>query len=162
MASTVETTSVVRELVIDAAPETVWEHLVDPVKAARWMGIAVEITPVAGSPYRCNVIPGHTAAGEVVEVDPPRRLVITWGWEPGEDGAHPVPPGTSTVEFELTPEASGTRLRFAHRDLPNADAAQQHTVGWEHYLSRLVVVAAGGDAGADPWVTGAEEDAVGA
>jgi uncharacterized protein YndB with AHSA1/START domain len=27
------------------------------------------------------VIPGSTAVGEFVEIDPPRRLVHTWGWE---------------------------------------------------------------------------------
>ena len=84
----------------------------------------------------------------------PRRLVYTWGWEKGESGPNSVPPGSSTIEIELVPEGDGTRLRFAHRDLPDAEASASHAHGWDHYLGRLVVAARGGDPGADPWVGG--------
>jgi uncharacterized protein YndB with AHSA1/START domain len=107
-----------------------------------------------GGIYHCDVIPGHTARGEYVEVDPPRRLVYTWGWEPGADGPNPVPPGSSTIEIELVPDGEGTLLRFTHRDLPSAEAAASHGHGWDHYLERLRIAAAGGDAGVDPWLTG--------
>jgi uncharacterized protein YndB with AHSA1/START domain len=103
----------------------------------------------AGGVYRCNVVPGHTAVGEVVEVDPPRRLVLTWGWEGDEN----VPPGSTTIEYELAPEGNGTRLLFTHRDLPGKESLESHTHGWEHYLPRLSTVASGGDPGVDPWIT---------
>ena len=154
MESTTETAAIVREIVIDASPETVWEFLVDPNKATRWMGQAVSFDSRPGGLYRVEVIPNHTARGEFVELDPPRRLVYTWGWEPGEDGANPVPPGSTTVEVELTPNGNGTMLRFTHRDLPGAEAAESHGHGWDHYLERLVIAAAGSDPGPDPWVTG--------
>jgi uncharacterized protein YndB with AHSA1/START domain len=154
MTSTAETASLQRELQIGASPETVWEFLVDPEKAKRWMGLSVTIDAQPGGAYRCEVIPGHVALGEVTEVNPPRRLVCTWGWEPGEDGPATVPPGSSTVEIELVREGAGTRLLFTHRDLPHEEAAQKHTVGWDHYLARLTVVAGGGDPGADPWLEG--------
>ena len=38
MSATTEVTAVERELAIAASPETVWEFLVDPKKAVRWMG----------------------------------------------------------------------------------------------------------------------------
>jgi uncharacterized protein YndB with AHSA1/START domain len=153
MDATRESTTVERTLAIDASPDTVWEFLVDPDKATRWMGQTADFEPRAGGLYRVEVIPGNTAVGEFVELDPPRRLVFTWGWEPG--GADKVvPSGSSTVEIELTPTATGTTLRFVHSGLPSAEAAQSHAHGWDHYLPRLVTVAAGGDAGADPWVTG--------
>lgn len=151
MASTAETASLQRELQIDASPETVWELLVDPAKAVRWMGMLATFDPRPGGEYRVDVIPGHTASGEFVELDPPRRLVFTWGWEPGENGAAPVPPGSSTIEIELEPDGAGTRLRFTHRDLPSAESATSHEVGWDHYLARLVTAAAGSDPGPDPW-----------
>jgi uncharacterized protein YndB with AHSA1/START domain len=154
MASTAETASLDRELQIDASPETVWEFLVDPAKAVRWMGTSATFDARPGGEYRCDVIPGHTASGEFVELDPPRRLVFTWGWEPSEDGANRVPPGTSVVEISLEAEGSGTRLRLTHRDFPSTEAATGHEAGWDHYLARLVTVAAGGDAGPDPWVSG--------
>jgi uncharacterized protein YndB with AHSA1/START domain len=145
-----------RELQIAASPETVWEFFVDPEKLARWKGrLAESFDARPGGGYRIEIIPGHVAAGEFVELDPPRRMVYTWGWEPDGDGPNPVPPGASTVEVELVPEDGGTRLLFTHRDLPSRESADSHAAGWNHYLERLAVAAAGGDPGPDPWLTGA-------
>ena len=153
MNAATETTTVERTISIAAAPETVWEFLVDRDKMTRWMGMEAELDPRPGGAYRCAVIPGHTAAGEVVEVDPPHRLVFTWGWEASGGEESPVPPGSSTIEIELTPEGDGTSLRFVHRDLPSAESAASHGHGWDHYLPRLETAAAGGDPGEDPWLT---------
>jgi uncharacterized protein YndB with AHSA1/START domain len=154
MERTAEKVSLEREVAIAASPETVWEFLVDPDKATRWMGQECSFDARPGGIYRCAVIPGHTARGEFVALDPPRRVVFTWGWEPGEDGPNPVPPGSSTIEIELVPDGEGTLLRFAHRDLPTAEAAESHAHGWDHYLERLVIAAPGGDPGSDPWQSG--------
>jgi uncharacterized protein YndB with AHSA1/START domain len=150
---TTEATSLERTISIAAPPETVWEFLVDPTKMTRWMGMRAELDPTPGGGYRCDVIPGHTAAGEVVELDPPRRLVFTWGWEQSGDEASPVPPGSSTIEIELTPDGDGTTLRFVHSDLPSAESTASHAHGWDHYLPRLETAAGGGDPGEDPWLT---------
>jgi len=82
--------------------------------------------------------------GEFVEIDPPRRVVFTWGWE-GNDA---VPPGSSTVEVILTPDGEGTILRLVHRDLPEEQRAE-HDGGWKHFLPRLATAAAG-DQGSGP------------
>jgi hypothetical protein len=75
--------------------------------------------------------------------------VWTWGWEPGSPS--PLPVGESTVAVDLVPTDSGTLVRLTH-ELPR-DAAGRHAEGWEHYLSRLAVAAAGSDPGADPWLS---------
>jgi uncharacterized protein YndB with AHSA1/START domain len=152
MDATTETTAIERELAIAASPEAVWAYLTDPDKATRWMGMNAAFEPRPGGLYRVEVIPGNTAVGEFVELDPPRRLVFTWGWEPGGKGT--LPPGSTTVEFELVADGDGTILRFMHRDLPSADAAESHAHGWDHYLARLAIAASGGDPGPDPWLTG--------
>jgi uncharacterized protein YndB with AHSA1/START domain len=149
MDTTTETTAIERTISIAASPQTVWEFFVDPEKLRRWKGMKAELDPTPGGIYRCEVIPGHTARGEFVELDPPHRLVFTWGWE-NESG---VPPGTSTIEVELTPEGDGTSLHFVHRDLPGAEAVESHAHGWDHYLPRLAIAAGGGDPGEDPWLT---------
>ena len=154
MESTTEITSIVREIEIDASPETVWQFFVDPERATRWMGQIATLDPRPGGEYRVDVIPGHTASGEFVELDPPQRLVQTWGWEPGKDGPSSVPPGSSTIEIELVPDGDGTTLRFSHRGLPSAEATQSHARGWDHYLERLAVAARGDDPGPDPWLSG--------
>jgi uncharacterized protein YndB with AHSA1/START domain len=153
METTTET-SVEREIAIAASPETVWEFLVDPEKAVLWMGQTASLDPRPGGEYRVGVIPGHTASGEFVELDPPHRLVFTWGWEPGPDGPNPVAPGSSTIEIELVATGDGTTLHFVHRDLPTQAAAESHGHGWDHYLERLAIAAPGGDAGVDPWISG--------
>lgn len=150
MTSATDVTVVERELVIDASPETVWELLVDPAKATSWMGRQSWSEPREGGPYRVEVIPGHIAGGEFIELDAPRRLVLSWGWE-GEDA---VPVGSSRLEFTLTPEGDGTRLHFVHSGLPSAESAASHAHGWDHYLERLAIAAPGGDPGEDPWLSG--------
>ena len=137
-----------RTIAIDASPETVWEYFVDPAKVVRWMGIGnAELDPQPGGIYRIDVTSGNTARGEFVEVEKPHRLVFTWGW----DGNESLPPGASTIEAELTGEGKGTVLRFVHRDL-STEQAGSHRVGWDHYLDRLEIAAAGGDPGEDTWV----------
>jgi uncharacterized protein YndB with AHSA1/START domain len=146
------TTAIERQITIAARPETVWEFFVDEEKACRWMGTAATLDPQPGGTYRVDVCPGNIARGVFVELDPPRRLVYTWGWE---ESASPLPPGSTTIEIDLVPDGDGTTVHFTHRDLPTADSAERHAHGWEHYLARLEIAAGGGDAGTDPWVTGA-------
>jgi len=113
------------------------------------MGIEATLDPQPGGRYRVVVLPGQVASGEFVELDPPRRAVWTWGWEPGSKGTVPV--GASTVAIDLEPTDAGTLVRLTHA-LP-ADSASAHGEGWEHYLSRLAVAATGADPGADPWLS---------
>jgi len=149
MDAATDTTVYERTLAIDASPETVWEFLVDPEKLMRWKGINADLDAQPGGSFRCEVIPGHIARGEYVEIDKPNRLVFTWGW----DGSGDVPPGSSTIVIELASDGDGTSLRFVHKDLPNAEAIASHAHGWDHYLPRLETAAGGGDPGEDPWVT---------
>ncbi len=116
-------TAVRREIAIAASPETVWEFLVDPEKATRWMGKSASLDPRPGGEYRVEVISGNVAVGEFVEVDRPHRLVWTWGWT--DQSMSPVPPGSSMIEVELVPEGDGTLLRFTHSGLPDPDASPE-------------------------------------
>lgn len=149
MASTAEGNAVVREVLIAASPETIWQFLIDPARVVRWMGVTASLDPRAGGRYRIEVVPGDIALGEFVEVDRPHRLVHTWGWK-RQSGS--VPPGSTTVAFDLIPCDEGTLVRVTHSDLPEPTAAERHRRGWEHYLPRLAVVAAGADPGVDPWI----------
>ena len=101
------------------------------------MGVGAELDPRPGGRYRIDVDGEHIASGEYQEVDPPRRLVMSWGWE-----GHPtVPPGSTTVEITLTPERGATVLRLRHLGLPDEKERRQHSEGWLLYTSRIRNVA---------------------
>ena len=133
-----ETGSIERELMIAARPETVFAYFVDPERIVRWMGRTAELDATPGGIFRIDYNGTDIARGAFVEVDAPRRVVFTWGWEAPRDA---TPPGASTVEVTLTPEGDGTRLRLRHFGLP-AEAVEGHAVGWDQFLPTLADVAA--------------------
>lgn len=137
-----------REIRIAARPQTVFSFFTDPAKMVRWKGTHAMLDPRPGGVYRVDINGRDVAKGEYVEIVPYSKVVFTWGWE----GSDPVPPGSSTVEITLIPDGDGTIVRLVHHDLPEG-ARDSHARGWEHYLTRLAVAAAGQDPGLDPWVT---------
>lgn len=140
-----ERSAIRREIRVTARPETVFGLLTEPAKYVRWKGALAELDPRPGGIYRVQLNSRDIARGRYVEVVPYSRVVFTWGWE----GGGPVPPGSSTVEFTLTPDGDGTIVRLVHRDLPD-EARDKHLQGWDLYLNRLAIAASGGDPGPDP------------
>jgi uncharacterized protein YndB with AHSA1/START domain len=148
MQSATEAFTIEREVTIAARPDTVWKLLVDPAEQSRWWGTPLDFDARPGGPFRVEVVPGHIARGEFVEVDAPRRLVYTWGWE--GDGS--VQPGSSTIEIGLAEAGDGTKLTFVHSGLPSGEACASHAHGWDNYLPRLATAARGEDPGRDPFL----------
>ena len=133
------------EVLVKASPETIFDFFTDPEKMTRWKGTRAELDPRPGGIYSVDVTPQAHARGQYVEIDPPRRVVFTWGW----DGDESVPPGSSTVEITLEPQGEATLVKLVHSDLPEGKR-DLHREGWEHFVSRLTIAAAGGDPGPDP------------
>jgi uncharacterized protein YndB with AHSA1/START domain len=77
-------------------------------------------------------INGSPVRGEYVELDPPRRVVVSWGVAGNDE----LPPGSSRVSFTLVSRANGTRLELHHTDLPETQR-DQHERGWSHFLPLL-------------------------
>jgi uncharacterized protein YndB with AHSA1/START domain len=140
-----------REVRIAAAPETVFPFFTEPDKMIRWKGSKAELDPRPGGIYRVEINEQAIARGEYVEIDSPRRIVFTWGWEGQEAGTgeHSVPPGSSRVEVTLEPDGEGTLVRLRHLDLPE-QALEIHGQGWDLFLSRLAEAAVGRDPGPIP------------
>jgi len=127
-----------RVIDIQASPETVFELLTDPAEYVKWKGRLADLDPRPGGRFRVS-IDESKVSGAYVEVIPNRRVVFTWGWE-GPDAI--VGPGGSTVQIDLEPHGTGTRLRLVHRGLPAAVLAS-HLAGWDYFLPRLTAVAEG-------------------
>jgi uncharacterized protein YndB with AHSA1/START domain len=132
---------------VAASPDTVFGYFTDPEKMVQWMGTEATLDPRPGGVCRINPSGHSVMSGEFVEVDPPRRIVFTWGWELE---MFATPPQSTIVEVSLTPDGDQTILRLTHRGL-QPPAFSFHRVGWEHYLPRLERVAGGTDPGPDPW-----------
>ena len=132
------TVPVEREVLIRAPLETVWACWTDPDRLVRWMGTNASIDLRPGGDVRIAYGNGAVMLGSVLEVDAPRRLVFTWGWE---DPAELVRPGESRVEVDLDELVEGTRVRVRHLGLPAAEAAG-HGEGWDYFLGRLAEAAA--------------------
>jgi uncharacterized protein YndB with AHSA1/START domain len=132
------------EVVIEASPETVFQFFIDPARMRHWMGGHIDLDPQSGGVFAVDIGDNHTR-GSFVVVEPPERVVFTWGWE----GSDLVPPGSSTVTVVLEATDGGTLVRLVHSDLPAGEDIR-HSHGWTHYLGRLTKAAVGVDPGPDP------------
>lgn len=140
---------------IAARPETVFAYFTEAGKYRLWQGVDAELDARPGGVFRVTMT-GRTrtvARGVFLEVEPPHRVVYTWGWEPLDgqpDGMRGLLPGTSTVEIILSADGEGTLLRVRHSGLATLARYEFHTWGWNLTLDRLVVVASGDDPGPTP------------
>ena len=131
------------QLRLDAPPEEIFPYFTDAERYVHWQGVKAELDPRPGGLYRVWMDAKTVARGEFVEVEPPRRVVFTWGWE-GDDL---VPPGSTTVELTLEADGDGTILAIRHFGLPDGEAAAMHEEGWRFFTGRLASVARGEDPG---------------
>lgn len=128
------------ELAIDAPPAVVFRLFTSVDGLLRWIAADAEVEPVPGGILRWTHENGATMAGRFIELDPPRRLVFSYGWEGDLMG---LPPEASTVEIEFDERDGGTLLRLTHRGIP-PDAIEDHRRGWIVFLDHLRDAAAAG------------------
>jgi uncharacterized protein YndB with AHSA1/START domain len=123
---------VVASVRIAAPPEVVFPYFTDTELVMTWMAVKAELDPRPGGVFALD-LDGGQARGSFVEVDPPRRVVFTWGIPRDTT----LPPGTSTVEVVLVVDGDDTVVTLTHRDLP-AGRRPSHQEGWERHLGSLV------------------------
>jgi len=122
--------------VIQAGASTVFGILSDPARFSDWIQGEAEFSPAEGSPFQVRFPQFETViSGEVVEIVPNRRMVLSWGVAEGhQSGWFPV--GSSRVEIDLQEEDGGTRLTLRHSGLPEKEVPP-HQGGWRFHVSRL-------------------------
>jgi uncharacterized protein YndB with AHSA1/START domain len=130
---------------IAARPQIVFEALTTPEGIRHWWGpdagpvLHAETEVRVGGRYRVRfrLLDGseHESAGEFLELDPPRRIVMSWQWMAGgpaeESGA------VSQVEIDLRPIGVGTELTFTHARLRTEASRSSHEDGWSDALDKL-------------------------
>jgi uncharacterized protein YndB with AHSA1/START domain len=130
------TDPVIASVRIAAPPDTVFPYFTDPALATRWLANSALLNARPGGTLAIDVR-GNPARGEYVVVDPPHRVVFTWGME----GSEEFPPGSSTVEVVLTAEGDETVVTLTHSDLPSEDYRRSHREGWGEFLGLLAEAA---------------------
>ena len=130
---------------IAAAPDRVFDYLITADGITAWMGDWARVEPTPGGEFSVNIA-GYGARGIFLEVDRPRRVIVSWGFE----GSLTLPPGSSTVSFELSATARGTHVEVVHTDLPEGEVAG-HIDGWEHFIARLAGAVTGHTLPVDDW-----------
>jgi len=126
----------VYEIYIKTTPERLWEAITDPVIRAKYQfGVEVQSDWTAGSSIELGVpkADGPLGEGEVLDVDPPHRLVHTMRalWSDDVKGE-----GFSRVTWEIEAVGDSCRLRLTHDQLREG-ANEELYGGWPMILSGL-------------------------
>ena len=124
------------EIYIRTTPERLWEAITDPQIRAKYnFGAGVSSAWKPGSRLEMATLDGSfvLGEGEVLEADPPRRLVHTmtalWGEDVKAEGA-------SRVTWDIEPVADSCRLTVTHDQLREG-ANDQLYGGWPMIISGL-------------------------
>jgi uncharacterized protein YndB with AHSA1/START domain len=123
-----------QRIVLEAPAAVVYRYLTTAEGLLRWMAVEATADPVPGGHLQWTHENGATMQGRFLEVDPPRRLVIAYGWRNDLMG---VPPESTTVEIQLVEDERGwTTLTLVHRGIPPG-VLPDHRYGWNFFLERL-------------------------
>lgn len=123
---------------IRTTPERLWSALTEDAEFMKqyWFGMHCESDFITGSLWKLVNDRGEVMdAGEIVEADPPRRLVIRW--------EHQMRPelkaeGPSTCTMELAPVGPAVRLTITHSvEREGSKLVEAVSGGWPKILSNL-------------------------
>lgn len=123
---------------IKATPEAIWEAITDPEWTGRYgYGGRIEydlkpggkVVGYTSAEMREHGAPEVAMVGEVVECDPPRRLVHLWSLLMAPDIAAE---GFTRLTYEIEPvEGAGTKLTVIHEVDGAPRTAELMSGGWE-------------------------------
>lgn len=134
-----------REITIAAPVERVWSILTEAEHIHGWFadaGAEIDLRPGGALVMRWAEHGETTARVEAVE--PPRRFAYRWNAHHAAQGAAPAEGNSTLVEFTLTPEGDGTRLRVLESGFASLDATEEQRAGnyednvggWKEMLGR--------------------------
>jgi uncharacterized protein YndB with AHSA1/START domain len=122
---------------IRTTPEKLWQALTDPEFTRKyWVESWQECEWKPGASWKLRVPDGHTAVGEVLEIEPPRRLVLSWRAS-GLYSELDVE-GYSRLTYEIEKQKESVKLTVIH-EIGKPDSKQIGMVsnGWPLILSSL-------------------------
>ncbi|QDU61069.1 hypothetical protein Pan216_19220 [Planctomycetes bacterium Pan216] len=122
---------------IRTTPEKLWLALLDPEFTCQyWFGTRHECSWEANADWKLMTPDGRVGySGEVLEIDPPRRLVLSWRAEFRPEWREE---GHSRVTFELERCGASVKLTVVHEiDKPESKLLGTLSKGWPRLLASL-------------------------
>ena len=122
---------------IRTTPEKLWAALTDvEFMKQYWFGMHCESQWTAGSPWKMVRTDGSVCdAGEIIESEPPRRLVIRWQHL---DKPELKAEGESLCTMELEPNGTAIKLSITHSiEREPSKFITAVSGGWPKILSNL-------------------------
>ena len=131
------------ERLIPAPPERVFEYWTDPDLLVKWFGPenfdipSTDLDVRPGGKWRIVMrTPEGTlriVTGVYRKIEPPRRLVFTWGWD--DDNGVRGHETEVTITLESTP--GGTRLKLVQQVFQTSEVRNLHNAGWTGSFNKL-------------------------
>ncbi len=122
---------------IRTTPQKLWQALIDPEFTRKyWAATWQECEWKKGSTWKLMIPDGRVGdSGEVLEIDPERRLVLSWRNEFKPELASE---GASRLTYELEPVGESVKLTVIHEmDRPDSKLVDAVSQGWPHILASL-------------------------
>ena len=123
---------------IRTTPERLWSALTTDVEFMKqyWFGTHCESQWTPGSPWKMPSSSGLLlAAGEIIEADPPRRLVIRWHHQ---NRPELKAEGESQCTIALEPFGSAVKLAITHTiEREASKLIEAVSGGWPKIISNL-------------------------
>jgi uncharacterized protein YndB with AHSA1/START domain len=122
---------------IRTTPQKLWDALTKPEFTRQyWFGVTQESEWKPGAAWTMKFPDGRVAdAGEVLEIDPPRRLVLKWR---NEFRPELKAEGFTRCVYELEEDGGTVRLTITHSsEKDNAKVIEAVSGGWPRILSSL-------------------------
>ncbi|MFI4920092.1 MAG: SRPBCC domain-containing protein [Gammaproteobacteria bacterium] len=133
---------------IGARPSIVFEALTTSEGISSWFGpddgavLSAALDVRVGGSYRIRFRrtdgTEHECTGQFLEIEAPRRIVMSWQWACGSPPEEEGDEHVSRLEYHLRPIDTGTELTLIHAGLRTEASARSHTSGWGGALDKLM------------------------
>jgi uncharacterized protein YndB with AHSA1/START domain len=132
------------ERLIAAPPERIFAYWTQAELVAQWLApgemrcIDNAVDLRAGGAWHVTMLrtdgSTNTVGGTYLAIEPPRRLVFTWG---NSDPACSGVVADTEVEILISEAHGGTRLVLTHTKFSSVESRDRHEMGWGMCLDKL-------------------------